>query len=689
MKSFLPTLSAISIALISTNLMAQESVQLDTITVKEKLAQTTGYIPVYTTVGTKTVTSLARTPFSINVVSEKLMLDQAAPTVTDSLAYTTGAVGGYRGENTLIEMSIRGISNKSDGGTIPTYLNGSRYQTAYEIDPFFLESINVLKGPNSILYGQANPGGIVDIITKKAKGENHRQLQFTLGNHQRYQLGIDVEHAFNESLSARLVSQLEKTKWQSDYVKEQGGAISPSILWKPNENTELNLFAYYAKRPKAGDRNFLTYEGTIQPVDGQTVPYDFFASDPNYHHLSMEQLQIGYDFTHKLTENLKLHQIVSYHTGKDDLKNLIVWDSKGSVLTRKARTFETKTQEWNADTQLQYNFNILNTAHTLLAGIDYKRVKEDGNGYLGNAPSIDWRNPVYGVNVSEPTIQFDELKSLKQLGGYLQDQMAWRNVDFLVGVRYDHAKTSNYNRLNDSLKQVQNHELTWRTGAIYNFENGIAPYISYSTSFVPSMEQDSAGNTLKPTTANQWEVGIKYQPNQDLLFTLAGFKITQHDLANYKWQTHSYEQLGKVETKGVEVSLNQQISDKFAITASYAYLNKAIKADANSANIGKTQWGTPRHQASVWAKYQLFNPLSIAAGVRYMGSTFGDDANTYKVPRYTLYDMAIGYDINKATHIQLNAQNLTTKKYVASCANKFSCFYGAERRLTATLTYQF
>lgn len=144
-----------------------------------------------------------------------------------------------------------------------------------------------------------------------------------------------------------------------------------------------------------------------------------------------------------------------------------------------------------------------------------------------------------------------------------------------------------------------------------------------------------------------------------------------------------------METKGVEVSLNQQISDKFAITASYAYLNKAIKVDANSANIGKTQWGTPRHQASVWAKYQLFNPLSIAAGVRYMGSTFGDDANTYKVPRYTLYDMAIGYDINKATHIQLNAQNLTNKKYVASCANKFSCFYGAERRLTATLTYQF
>ncbi len=131
------------------------------------MAATTGYIPVYTTVGTKTLTSLARTPFSINVVSDDLMHDQAVRSVTDSVAYTSGMMGGYRGNNSLIEISIRGIGNKSDGSTIPTYLNGSRYQTAFEIDPFFLESINVIKGPNSILYGQANPGGVMDIITKK------------------------------------------------------------------------------------------------------------------------------------------------------------------------------------------------------------------------------------------------------------------------------------------------------------------------------------------------------------------------------------------------------------------------------------------------------------------------------------------------------------------------------------------
>ncbi len=678
---------AILVPYVSAN-TSNNSAELDTIVVKEKLAATTGYIPVYTTVGTKTITSLARTPFSINVVSADLMKEQSIRSVTDAVAYTSGMVGGYRGNNPLIEISIRGIGNKSDGGTIPTYLNGSRYQTAYEIDPFFLDSINVIKGPNSILYGQANPGGVMDIITKKATGSPHHHLQFVVGNHHRYQAGIDIEDNLSNSFSTRLIAQLERANWNTQFVKEKGGAFSPSALWKPNENTELNIYGYYARKPKAGDRNFLPQAGVIEPVNGQKLPYDIFLSDPNYHALKVEQMQLGYNFSHKFQPNLSFTQNASYHQGEENFKNLVYWYvASGSDLVRKARKWDIKTQEVNLDNQLKFTFDTANIAHTLLSGIDYKKVREDSTVYLGDAPNFDWQHPVYGVSVNAPAIQSTDLKHLKQMGVYLQDQMEISNVDVLLSGRYDKAKNTLFNRLTNKRESNTEGKFTWRAGAIYNFENGVAPYVSYSTSFVPSAEKDAQGHFLKPSTANQWEVGMKYQPSQDTLLTLSGFKINQKELANYQWQTRSYEQIGKIETKGIEASLNQQITGKFSITASYAYLKKKIVADKDGSTLGKTQWGIPRHQASLWAKYKFFNKLTVGAGVRYMGTTFGDNANTFTVPAYTLYDMLISYDFMPNLNVQFNVQNLTNKKYIASCAN--DCFYGKDRYLSATLNYHF
>lgn len=690
MKKTLYPLSLISLALMTSYVSANDTTAtLDTIDVKTKLAATTGYIPVYTTVGTKTITSLARTPFSVNVVSSDLMQDQAVRSVTEAVAYTSGMMGGYRGNNALIEISIRGIGHKSDGGAIPTYLNGSRYQTAFEIDPFFLESINVIKGPNSILYGQANPGGVMDIITKKASGNPHRQLQFIFGNHNRYQVGLDVEQNLSETLSARLISQLERANWNTQFVKEKGGAFAPSLLWKPATNTELNVYAYYAKKPKAGDRNFLPKEGTINSVNGKKLPYDMFLSDPNYQGLKSEQMQVGYNLSHKVAQSLTFRQNASYHNGEENFKNLVYWSDIGSVLERRARRWDVKTQEISLDNQLEFVFNTANINHTLLSGIDYKRVRQDLDNYMGIASDFDWQNPVYGVKVAEPHLFSSEVKHLKQLGFYLQDQVEIGNIDLMLGGRYDFAKNSNQDRLANTRESNKDGEFTWRAGAIYNFENGIAPYLSYSTSFVPSAEKDAQGNFLKPTTAEQWEIGVKYQPTQETLLTLAGFKITQKDLANYQCQTRSYEQIGKVEAKGIEVSLNQQLSDKLSVSASYAYLKKEITKDSDGSTIGKTQWGVPRHQASVWAKYKFFDKLTAGVGVRYMGTTFGNNQNTFTVPAYTLYDMSIGYDFMPNLNLQLNAQNLTNKKYVASCANNFSCFYGTERNLSATLNYHF
>ena len=200
-------------------------------------------------------------------------------------------------------------------------------------------------------------------------------------------------------------------------------------------------------------------------------------------------MQVGYNLSHKFTPNLTFRQNASYHNGEENFRNLVYWWNEGSDLVRKARRWDIKTQEINLDNQLEWTFNTTNITHTLLSGIDYKRVREDAEIYLGDAPNFDWQNPVYGVAVTEPALQSTDLKHLKQIGFYLQDQMEIGNFDLLLGGRYDKAKNSTVDRLMNTSDNNKSGKFTWRAGAVYNFENGIAPYFSYSTSFVPSAEK--------------------------------------------------------------------------------------------------------------------------------------------------------------------------------------------------------
>ena len=219
-------LSLISLSLFSTHVFAEENEKLDKINVEKQLipqnelySANTGYV------ATKVTTPLIRTPMSVTVVTEKQIQDRNAQDIADSLSYTSGLLSSYRGHNNELEISVRGIGNKSAGGGVPTYINGTSYQGSYELDPFFLESINVIKGPSSVLYGQSNPGGIVDIVTKKPSGQNQNRVQFKIGTQDLYQLGADFDHKLNENVAVRLVGNIKRAGWKEHYVRQQGGTL--------------------------------------------------------------------------------------------------------------------------------------------------------------------------------------------------------------------------------------------------------------------------------------------------------------------------------------------------------------------------------------------------------------------------------------------------------------------------------
>ncbi|WP_159990986.1 TonB-dependent siderophore receptor [Pelistega ratti] len=669
---------------------------LDTINVVEKKEYfATGYSPMESHSATKTATPLMRTPQSIEIISNKLMADQGVESVIDALGYHSGVISNYRGSNQLMEISIRGIGTKSEGGQLPIYVNGTSYSAAYAIKPFFIERMDILKGPSSVLYGQVNPGGIVDIITKKATGANKGQVQLVVGSNDRYQLGLDVERKISSTLSARLIGQAERMDWKERFVKERGGMIAPSIKWQPNDKTSLILYSYFSKQPEAGDRNFLVGEGTVKPYQGQKIPYDFFAGDPDYHKVSVKQYHLGSQFSHRFNDHLIFRQNLRYSQSREDFKNLVVMFNIGSELKRITRAWDEKSRELTIDNQLETNFQLGETRHTLLAGVDYKYYSKDSLIYLGSVadtPSIDWRHPIYHQKIKQPDLINDDEHWIKQTGLYAQEQIEWGKLDFLLGGRIDFARIQQKNRLKNTRSNQSEHKFTWRTGLIYNFDNGIAPYINYSTSFLPTTNQDERGNYLKPTTASQWEVGVKYAPNEKFFMTVAGYQITQKNLTNFDMVTRAYKQIGKVRTKGIEVDISAQISQSLSLLATYAYTHQKVIHSLDKESIGTTPWGVPRHQGSLWAKYQFDNGLSLSAGMRYFGSVHSYNNGRVDVPHFTLYDAAIHYDLNKVginADVQFNIQNLTNKKYVSSCARSDTCFYGKERNANMTFNYYF
>ena len=691
MKPFTLSILTLSLFPYSTFAKENENIALDNIDViTQRIPQSELYSASMSNVATKVSTPLIRTPVDIAVITEKQIQDRNAISISESLSYTSGLISNYRGQNSELEILVRGIGNKSDGGGVPTYLNGIAYQGSYEIDPFFLESINVIKGPSSVLYGQSNPGGIVDIVTKMPTGKNKNVLQAKVGTNDYYQLGLDFDRRLSETLSFRLLGNLKRLDWKENYVRQKGGAISPSLTWKPNDKTEFTLYAFYQKKPKAGDRNFFMKESILDGVNGSKAPYDFFISDPNFHKLSLEQWHIGSQLSHKFNENVSVHQNLRYNKSENILHNLVGWDlvQNQTEIVRKARIFEDRWHEFGVDNYIESKFNTKALRHTLLTGVEYKQSRYDLLAYLGDAPNINWVNPNYGVTVASPTLQTSSLKTIKQSGIYIQDQIEVGNLDIVLGGRYDYAKSLFVDRKWNEEQKQNDRKFTWRTGAIYNFSNGIAPYFSYSTSFQPEVGLDGNNKPLKPTIAEQYEVGMKYQPSETILLTTAIYRINQKNLVTYEPQTYNKLQTGEIRNKGIEASLAANINENLSLIASYAYTNREVKKNNDTSLIGKTPWGIPRHQGSFWAKYTwtkgILDGLNIGAGVRYIGKTQGNPQNTFTVPHYTLYDASIGYNLAKISQslegasLQLNIHNLTDKEYVSSCANAYACFYGTE-----------
>ncbi|EMX9089544.1 TPA: TonB-dependent siderophore receptor [Klebsiella oxytoca] len=688
-------------------LAAEETLVVTAGSSEDPTAPLKGIVATRTLSATKTAAEIVKTPQSVSVVTRDQMRALDVTSVSQALRYSAGVFTEYRGSsNRNDEVFVRGFSY------VPKFLDGLSYGATASsqtgtFDPWLLERVELVRGPASVLFGQVNPGGLIAMTSKRPVSQPIHELQFRTGNHHLAEGAFDFGGPLSDDgrLLYRLNGIARTQNSQVEDYKETRMAIAPALTWYPDDATRMTLLTSYQKDPDAGYRNFLPRYGTVESVDGSYIARDFNVSDPSYNQSWREQTMIGYEFEHQPDDTFTLRQNARYATIKQKYRYLVYSSSpaNSSVLSRRAQHETRQTDEFGIDNQLEAKFASGQVAHTVIGGLDYKTSKD--KQYLGRAGGsqydLDWRSPTYGVSVDESAFSpaTNEQQNLDQAGVYVQDQLSWQNWELLVSGRYDWAEVRTTDFTDASSTQQNDNKFTWRTGLLYAFDSGLSPYISYSTSFEPNLQTNRAPGVgpFDPSEGKQVEVGVKYQPDPNALITLALYDLTQSNVATYNSAAGWFENSGKVRSKGVEAEAHATLFENLNLIASYTYTDAETVNTTVVGTEGKMPARIPTHMASAFTSYTLpdgaLKSLTAGVGVRYIGTSYGDAKNTFKVPAVDLYDAMVSYELGelnsslKGAQVQFNVNNIADTRYVASCASDSACFYGIGRTVTATVSY--
>jgi len=672
-----------------------------------------GYIASRDATATKTDTPVIEIPQTINVVTRDQITAQGAQSLTDATRYTPGIIPTFSDSDTRNDVL------QSRGYYVRYNLNGSRlpygaYSSAMQrIEPYGLDRIDVLKGPSSVLYGQNTPGGLINMVSKRPTATPLHEVVLQTGSHGRVAGAFDLSGPANPdgTLLYRLTGLARESDGRVDFGYDRRVFIAPALTWQPDADTSLTVLSHYQKDSTISDYSALPALGTLYPNINGRLPPTRYAGEPNFDGYEREQGSIGYDFKHRFNDVFTVRQLLQVNRVEVDAKSSpgFLLDPTQRYLSRVASHGAGQATSLTVDTNLEARFETGSARHTVLAGVDYLWL-DDNYKFASNVygQQFDLYNPVYGQATPSliPRINYNQRSN--QTGLYLQDQIKIDHWVVTLGGRYDWANARTTNQL-PALSKVSQDEsaFTGRAGLTYLFDNGFAPYVSYATSFQPLDGTDFSGQPFKAMTGEQYEAGIKYQaPGSRSVVTLSAFQLTQQNsLTPDPDPTHSgfNVQQGEGRVRGLELEGKTNLWDGFDVIASYAYMDSEVtkanpSAPGGSSLLGNKLVMVPRHQAALWADYTIqvgaLAGFGLGGGVRYMGSAFGDAANTLEMPAHALFDAAVHYDLGKLSPslngltLRVTATNLFDKEYVGYCQSAMLCYYGQGRTVLASMRYR-
>jgi iron complex outermembrane recepter protein len=661
-------------------------------------AEEEGYNVTDTNAGTRTDTPLRDIPQSIQIVPEQVLEEQQVNTLNEAVKNVPGAtqtapnyIPGFAG------FTIRGFSVGDFGPNVTK--NGLSTRLPAGTTAIFsnVERVEILRGPASVLFGDGDPGGTVNIITKKPLRDPFYSVEATIGSYDFYGGAIDLTGPLNDSKTAlyRINASYESADSFVDFSELETPAFAGVLEFELGKNTNLNFDLEYSKINQSYPSG-LPAVGTVLPNPNGEIPRDrnFSSEDTEY---SPEVLRVGYDLEHRFSENWKLRNAFYFSYLYQKIRGVGVrsLDSDLRTLQRGGDDRDSKEYIFDLFTNVVGKFSTGAIDHQLLFGVDLRKYNSSGETLrIFQGTPIDIFNPVYNsqkLNIIERPE--DDETSIDSIGIYLQDQVALaENFKLLIGGRFDFFDQTDEDLIADTETSQSGDAFSPRLGVVYQPIEPISLYASYTRSFSPTIGESVDNEPFEPSRGTQYEVGVKADLSDNLSATLALYDLTRTNVSTADPNNPDFEiQTGEQNSQGVELFVSGEILPGWNVIAGYAYTDAKITED-NTFPVGNSINNVAENSFNLWTSYQLqqgsLQGLGFGVGFFVIGDRQGDLDNSFTLPDYFRTDAAIFYNRDRF-RASLNFNNLFDEEYFESAYSDLSVYPGESFTVQGTVSYEF
>lgn len=703
---------ATSIILPSQVLSSQnDKTTLSPITIENNLSETTGEYSYYKTKSysaTKTDTPLKEVPQSVQIVNKEIIQDTNSVTLSDTLVYVSGTSYQNNFGGMWDNFSIRGFSGHENTG-MSLLKNGFSDNRGYNAprDTANIESIEFLKGPSGALYGNSEPGGTINIVTKQPKFDPEYSIESSLGSENFYRVSSDLTGPINESLAFRLNVAKEKKDSFRDYIKSDRTVIAPSLLWSISDNSFLTYFGEYIEQKAPLDRGIIAINGNKNAISNKT-----FFGNPNDGDMKLENYTHQLKLEHYFSDSWSGNAGIAYKN--NSLKGTASEVRPFLNVTTDSVLLRTRYRDYNSN-DLAFQGDIKNVStfadikNTLLLGTElYKFEADTKMNNLNNSVRISniYSNPTYTTLLTgRGNLITDRNEEQKSLALFAQDEIEIGNFRFLTGVRYDKIEMDTINNLNKKTLTQNDYAVSPRVGVTYILNPEWALYATSGKSFRPNSGVDINGNTFEAEEGISLETGIKFESlDKKIGATLAVYQINKNNVLTGTDPNGTYSvAAGEVESKGVEFDINGKITDNIKINLNYAYTNAEVTKDEGGVidyltgsivNLkGKSLSNVPMHSGGLLAMWEdnisIDSSYGLGAGISYVGKREGNYINSFDLSSYTTTKLISYWKMDKNITFKLNIDNLFDKEYIISSYDRSWLTPGDPRSFKLTMNYKF
>ena len=643
-----------------------------------------GYLATNSVTATKTDTPLIDIPQTINVVTRDQLDDQAHHSLADILRYIPGTTVG-QGEGNRDQITLRGQNTTAD-----FFLDGVRDDVQYYRGLYNIERVEILKGPYALIFGRGGGGGIINRVQKSPLSDDVIYAgQASINSLGAYDVSADFNAPLGDRAAVRVNAVYENLDSHRDFVGGERYAWNPYVAFNLNDAWKLGLSYEYVNDDRTTDRGIPSIAtGAGQPNRPIAGYRDQFFGVPAANRTRLEAQIAKLRLDGQLAQNLSFSGTMLY--GDYDKIYLNVYangaaTAQNGTVALAAYSDPTKRENFIGQANLVWDVETGPLAHKILVGAEYGDQTSSNsrfNGTLSSA-SFNFANPVFPT-VSFNTLARDTVSDVEFFSAYVQDQISLgEKIDVVAGLRYDSFDISGSDLLPviDRPFARKDEKVSPRLGLIFKPQENISLYGSYSQSFLPRSGDQFLALTvsqqnLAPEKFTNYEVGAKWDVQPNLNLTLAVFQLersnaTTPDPLNPLQSIN----IGMTRTQGVELAATGKITSSWQVHGGYSYQDATL-AGNNSVRLAQV----PKHQASLWNRYDFSDVFAAGVGIIHQSSQFAairTTASTTKLPAFTRVDAALYYDLSDALQLQLNVENLLDTTYYSDAHNNNNISTGA------------